>query len=262
MKIDDLPDTCAGDAPRGKRFAACIPLVLLGGMLPLPDSLHAAELRYLPLTSLDPVTREVAACGIRFEILADGAPTPAITALLRQRRSGDDSRLEWCVQRNEGIANEAGGKVTLAITGMAPVAVTLPAEHNNAVQPANDEGDTAGYGADATTGATQGWYADDAPSPGDTAPDDDDDNGAGRRPIEVCSDVDAADGLLFQRLFVAGGSLGVDAELARASGLVGADGEPPADTALVLTLQRPLPVALSRMYLNCAGDLFRPEDDR
>ena len=51
--------------------------------------------------------------------------------------------------------------------------------------------------------------------------------------------------LLFQRLFVGGGTLRIALE-----------GQP----TLSITLPRPLPSELSRAYLNCAGDLFRPED--
>lgn len=51
--------------------------------------------------------------------------------------------------------------------------------------------------------------------------------------------------LLFQRLFVGGGTLRIALE-----------GQP----TLSVTLQRPMAGDLSRAYLNCAGDLFRPED--
>lgn len=64
-------------------------------------------------------------------------------------------------------------------------------------------------------------------------------------PSAGCTTLENPSSLLFQRLLVGGGTLRIARE-----------GRP----TLSITLPRPLPGALSRAYLQCAGDLFRPED--
>jgi hypothetical protein len=190
----------------------------------------APTLRYAPATILDNITRDVVACGVRIDVLAANSAedaSPALQAVLRQRRVGDATRVEWCARRPASAAGHelptassataavsagVGEKVTLQVHGIAKLSVTLP-------------------------------------------------SAAG---TEHCSLLQESSSLLFQRLFVTGGSISLPAS---AVGVTGEDtsteGSPSAETPAVLTLPlaRPLPIALSRNYLNCAGDLYRPEDD-
>ncbi|MEM9384367.1 MAG: hypothetical protein AAGA68_04855 [Pseudomonadota bacterium] len=66
----------------------------------------------------------------------------------------------------------------------------------------------------------------------------------GASPRSRCTAIED-NSLLFQRLFLSGGTLRIALE---------------DQPTLSVTLQRPLPAALRSAYLNCAGDLFRPED--
>jgi hypothetical protein len=172
---------------------------------------------------LSPRTRDVAACGLQLTLAARDTGTAALIAVLRQRREGDRTRIEWCARR---AAGDGAGAVSLEVPGIGGLSVAVPA------------------------GAA------------DTA----------RR--EYCREVPDASTLLFQRVFVSGGVLVVDrALLAGAGGAAQAQGggsaregsrerAAPGAGTLSLPLQRPLPVEVSRAYLNCAGDLFRPADDR
>ena len=218
---------------------------IVAALLPLTGAFADATVQYKPVVTLDPESREVSACGVRLEVLPPGASSPALTASLRQRRVDDDTLVEWCAQPATPDAAGGGGAVVLEVPGVATLQVVLAPANADAAAGADavDGTNMAGNAdaADGSTGATAAWGAElyTPPPP----------------PPEACAAVSADAALLFQRLFVSGGTLRIDADLVRSSGLAATDAD------VDLPLQRPLPVALSRAYLNCAGDLFRPEDD-
>lgn len=162
-------------------------------------------LRYHPVVALSRPDRSVTACGVALEVRR-GEQRLALTQLL-QRRAGNDTLVQWCA--SPGAALGEAGIAVLEVAGVAPQETSIGAADS---APLGDEPAPPGLALDSAR----------------------------------CTGVaDVSPGLLFQRLFVTGGTLRI---------------RQPDRPTISVTLQRPLPRGLSQAYLNCAGDLFRPED--